>query len=93
VSYFQLAVFHIPDYYQEFSRLQAFSTAEFRVIEWRGVELIRAGLPSWADREITMLAVKESFLWRLILRYHDLNLSFQIPMQIFIPIYQETQKK
>jgi hypothetical protein len=32
VSYFQLAVSHIPDYYQELSQLQAFLTAEFRLI-------------------------------------------------------------
>jgi hypothetical protein len=32
VSYFQLDVSHIPDYYQELSQLQAFLTAEFRLI-------------------------------------------------------------
>jgi hypothetical protein len=32
VSLYQLAIFHIPEYYQEFNLLQAFSTAEFRVI-------------------------------------------------------------
>jgi hypothetical protein len=36
VSYFQLAVSHIPDYYQELSQLQAFLTAEFRMkLFWR----------------------------------------------------------